>query len=62
MNTDTERLNYLISSGAYLAWSEDSEVCTVWINNPEAGPEPVQGYPQKCYLDPREAIDAAMRK
>lgn len=61
---DTERLNYLIGTGAHISWSQDSEVCSVWLPAERDGtePRPVGGFPQKCHYDPREAIDAARNK
>lgn len=60
--TDTDRLNYLIATEAYFSWSRDSEVCNVWLSSDWDGEpaRPAEGYPQKTYYDPREAIDAAM--
>lgn len=62
---DTDRLNWMIAHGAYLSHSRDGEVCNVWFRyepNDDSGDSvPVEGYPQKCYYDAREAIDAAMR-
>ncbi|MER9768906.1 hypothetical protein NKJ09_22910 [Mesorhizobium sp. M0189] len=55
---DKARLDYLIAFGARISWSRDSEVCNVWIMG-ECDQEPAEGYPQKIYHDPREAIDAA---
>ena len=61
---DTDRLNWLIGHSAYLSHSQDGEVCNVWFahdpNDDGGGAVPVEGYPQKCYYDAREAIDAAM--
>ncbi len=62
---DTDRLNWMIANGTYISHSNDGEVCNVWFsfdpNDPGNGPVPVEGYPQKCHYDAREAIDAAMR-
>lgn len=62
--TDSERLDWLISRGAYVSHSRDGDVCNVWFSHDpdddSGGPVPVEGYPQKCYIDAREAIDAAM--
>lgn len=62
---DKARLDWLIAQSAYLSHSRDGEVCNVWFSydpkDESNGPIPVQGYPQKCYLDPREAIDQARR-
>lgn len=63
--TDTQRLNWLIARSAFVSHSRDGEVCNVWFSqDPEDdsnGAVPVEGYPQKCYHDAREAIDAAMK-
>lgn len=63
--SDTEMLNWLIANSAYVSHSRDGEVCNVWFDDdPEDesnGPVPVEGYPQKCYYDAREAIAAAMK-
>lgn len=60
---DKERLDWLIATGAHVAWSKDSEVCTIWLPNEYDGTEarPAEGYPLKGYYDPREAIEAARR-
>jgi hypothetical protein len=62
--TDTDRLNWMIAHSAYLSHSRDGEVCNVWLSqdpdDDSNGAVPAQGYPQKCYYDAREAIDAAM--
>jgi hypothetical protein len=63
--TDTELLNWMISHGAYLSYSRDGECCNVWFrhdpNDETNDSVPVEGFPQKRYNDPREAIAAAMR-
>lgn len=64
--SDTERLDWLMANGAYVSWSHDKEVCTVWYRwNPDEDSDrdgvPVEGWPQTCHYDAREAIDAAMR-
>lgn len=64
--TDTERLDWLIAHGAYLSHSRDGDTCNVWLRyDPfdESNDEsvPVEGYPQKCYCDAREAIDAVIK-
>lgn len=65
MERDTERLDWLISRGAYLSLSRDGDVCNVWYSHDpdddSNGAVPVEGYPQKCHNTAREAIDAAMR-
>ncbi len=54
------RLNFLIQYGAHLSWSMDSEVCNIWLPADRGeDARPAEGYPQKSYHDPREAIDAA---
>lgn len=60
---DSELLNWMISRGARLSWSKDSEVCNVWLPAEFDGTEerPAEGWPQKCHYDPREAIRAAMK-
>lgn len=59
---DAGRLDWMIQHGAYISWSQDSEVCNVWLPSERDGTEarPAEGYPQKCYDDPRKAIDAAI--
>ena len=57
--TDKERLEFLNSHGAYISHSRDGEVCNVWRFDEDGEQEPVEGYPQKCYYDFREAIDKA---
>lgn len=63
--TDTDRLNWMIAHSAFLSHSRDGEVCNVWFSqdpdDDSNGAVPAEGYPQKCYYDAREAIDAAMR-
>lgn len=63
--SESQRLNWMISRSAYVSHSRDGEVCNVWYaHDPDddgGGAVPVEGYPQKCYHDAREAIDAAMR-
>lgn len=62
--SDTDRLNWLIANSAYVSHSRDGEMCNVWFNydpnDDSNGAVPVEGYPQKCYGDAREAIDAAI--
>lgn len=62
---DKVRLNWLMANGAYVSHSRDGEVCNVWFSqdpdDDSNGAVPVEGYPQKCYHDPREAIDAAIK-
>jgi len=64
--TDTDLLNWMIAHGAYLSHSRDGDVCNVWLSqDPEDdsnGAVPAEGYPQKCYIDAREAIRAAMHR
>jgi len=61
---DRKRLEWMIANSAFISHSSDGEMCNVWFSHdPEddgGGPVPVEGYPQKCYHDPREAIDAVM--
>lgn len=64
--TDTDRLNWLIAHGAFLSYSRDGDCCNVWLSHDpdddSNGAVPAEGYPQKCYNDPRAAIDAVMCK
>lgn len=64
--SDTVLLDWLIAHSAYVSHSRDGEVCNVWFTqDPEDasnGAVPVEGYPQKCYHDAREAICKAMRR
>lgn len=59
-----KRLMFLIEREAYVSHSRDGEVCNVWFSDdPKCdnnGPVPVEGYPQRCYHDPLEAIDNAI--
>jgi hypothetical protein len=58
------RLAWMISRSAYISHSRDGEVCSVWMpSDQDDGQEhmPVEGYPQKCYYDPYEAIDRAIK-
>lgn len=63
---DTERLDWMIAYSAFLSHSRDGEVCNVWFSqdpdDDSNGAVPAQGYPQKCYGDAREAIDAARKQ
>lgn len=63
--SDTTLLNWMISHGARISWSRDNEVCNVWVLNYDYdsgdAEVPAEGYPQKSYYDPREAIKAAMK-
>jgi len=64
--TNTDRLNWMIAHGAFISHSRDGEVCNVWFSyDPDDdcnGAVPVEGYPQKCYNNAYEAIDAAMKR
>ncbi len=56
------RLDYVISSGAYISWDRDGENCNlVWHCNPqdEEDDEPVRQ--DKIFHDGRAAIDAARK-
>jgi hypothetical protein len=57
------RLDFLSTFGGRISWSRDREVCNVWIESDEESEpaKPAEGYPQKCYHDPAEAIDAAIK-
>ncbi len=60
LEENNKRLNFLIEYGAHVSWSMDSEVCNVWLPADRGeDARPAEGYPQKCYGDPRKAIDAA---
>lgn len=63
--TDTEMLEWMCVDGRYVSHDRDGEYCNVWHNNPirEAAQRsvPVEGFPQKAYRTPREAIIAAMK-
>lgn len=61
---DGERNSWMVRHNAYISWSQDSEVCSVWIIGDcrdEKGDYPAQGYPQKSYNTVEEAIDNAMK-
>lgn len=61
---DKRRLEWLVAHSAFLSHSRDGEVCNVWFahdpDDDSNGAVPIEGYPQKCYVDSRAAIDAAM--
>jgi len=60
---DGERNSWMVRHNAYISWSQDSEVCSVWIIGDcrdEKGDYPAQGYPLKSYNTKEEAIDNAM--
>ncbi|MEK9811256.1 MAG: hypothetical protein VW362_12460 [Candidatus Nanopelagicales bacterium] len=63
--TDTEMLDWMASHGAYVTRSRDGDNYNVSFRydpDDDGGDSvPVEGYPQKCYDTPREAIAAAMR-
>jgi len=61
LRKDRDRLDWLIQHEAYVSHSRDGEVCNVWFRWDDEGQEggPAEGYPQKCYHDGRQAIDAA---
>lgn len=65
MNSDKDRLDFMIAYSARMSWSRDNEVCNVWVPVPDSEgddrEEPAEGWPQKNYYDPREAIDKAMK-
>lgn len=65
LRRDQKRLDWLIAHSAFLSHSRDGEVCNVWFSqdpdDDSNGAVPAQGYPQKCYGDAREAVDAAMK-
>lgn len=58
--TDTERLEWLVCSGAHVAHSRDGDTCWLhWAYNPDD--EEGEAVNQKgAFNTPREAIDAAM--
>jgi len=61
---DGERNSWMVRHNAYISWSQDSEVCSVWIIGDcrdEKGDYPAQGYPLKSYNTKEEAIDNAMK-
>lgn len=59
---DTERLRWLVETGARISWSMDGEYCAVWLPDERDGTEsrPAEGYPLKCYDSWHRAIDAAI--
>jgi hypothetical protein len=59
--SDTVMLNWMIEYSAHVSHSRDGEVCNVWMPDEDGTDEPAEGYPQKCYSDPRKAIQAAMK-
>jgi hypothetical protein len=56
---DTDRLNWLIETGAHLSWTKDSEMCRVWFPEQWDGSE-ARAATEDQYADPRQAIDAAL--
>ena len=61
---DGKRNSWMVRHNAYISWSQDSEVCSVWIigdNRDDMGDYPAQGYPLKSYNTKEEAIDNAMK-
>lgn len=65
MPSDSAMLDWLCQGGRYVSHSRDGEFCNVWCANPVEGAAqrtvPVEGFPQKSYRTPREAIAAAMK-
>lgn len=63
--TDTQMLEWMCRDGRYISHDREGEYCNVWHDNPDTEAthprEPVEGYPQKGYRTPREAIIAAMK-
>lgn len=55
---DTDRLNWLIETGAHLSWTKDSEMCRVWFPEQWDGSE-ARAATSDHYVDPRQAIDDA---
>ena len=56
--TDTKRLDWLCSKGAWIAWDRDGETCRVFEHN-EDGIRPITGW-DISFDTARDAIDAAM--
>jgi len=60
MPTDTDRIDFIIAQDAYLSYSRDRMSCNVWRRDMVSDGEPVEGWPQKSYSEPRTAIDHAI--
>ncbi len=60
--SDTQMLDWMAQHGAHISYGNDAEYCNVWLPARRDGTEarPAEGYPQKCYDNPREAIRAAI--
>lgn len=65
MAADATRMRWMAERGAFISYSMDGEVCSVWLPAKRGGDEddrPAEGWPQKCYNSWQLAIDAAMAK
>lgn len=60
--TDTQRLDFVAAHSAWVSHSSDGEVCNLWHRDDDGKPRPMQGYPQRCYNDHRQAIDACLHE
>lgn len=60
MPTDTQRLDWLTSRDAFVAWTREGEHCRVFYRSDDDF-EPICGWPV-FFEDARSAIDAAMLK
>jgi len=57
---DTERLDFLVSAGAWLHWHRDGTTCSVFHHDAESDGAPIMGRtPEAWAPTPREAIDRA---
>lgn len=60
---DSERLDFLATNEAWIAWTKDGESCRVFHRNEDGDCEPIMGWvPEAWAHSPREAIDAAMQQ
>ena len=60
---DAERLEFLITHGAWVAWSKDHELCRVFHRDEDGDIEPFMGWHRSALaasLTARDAIDKAM--
>jgi hypothetical protein len=62
--TDTQRLDFLMTYQAWVAWNREGDACRVFVEDEEGGGKaPIVGWgADKWSATGREAIDAAMKK
>lgn len=61
-SADTERLEFMMERGAWIAWSKDGESCRVFHRKEDGDIEPILGWGLGHWrTDPRAAIDDAMQ-